>query len=777
MKYALPLKVLILEDNTFDAEIIIRYLQKADLNFIHHITDNKDIFISLITDFKPDIILSDFNLPSFTGIEALDIIKKQHIYIPVIIITGSLNEEVAADCIKSGAYDYILKDNIKRLPFAIQSALEHKNLKEEKENALLILTQNEENFRLLAENATDVIWKMNKDLITTYISPSIIGLTGFSQEEHLNNSLQQRFSIKSYKLLTEKIIPELNSDLKNNNLNKIYKHEMEYISKKGGIIRTEVIFKVLTDKYNNFIGVQGSSRSIEERKLNEEALIKSEEKYRLLANNISDVIFTADMNMNVNYISPSVFQLLGYYPDEIKQMNMSQYLTPESLEILRQSRQDSMIQMMENPDIIFENQFFELEHICKNGETLWTETSLSLIKNNDNIPIGVNGVIRNIKERKRVEKELIEAKNKAEEANKLKSNFLANMSHELRTPLNGILGFAEILNEEITDNEHNEMINIILRSGNRLKNTLNALLDISAIESGTQSINKHSFDLDELLIEVIKLYEENARQKNIEIIYSFQHNKQIISDDSIIYKVVNNLIDNAVKYTEKGSIEITTLIQSDSYEENLIINIKDTGIGIEADTFDLIFEDFRQVSEGKSRNYDGNGLGLSIARRLLKLLNGSISLKSEPGKGSIFTIQIPITIISEKAINEINENIKSLLLLVEDDETNALLALSFLKKKYIIDIVYNGEDAIKKVSEKQYDGILMDINLGSGISGIEAVNQIKQIKNYKNIPVAAVTAHAMKGQQEEFLCKGCTHYLAKPYTKDDMLNLINNMLK
>lgn len=777
MKYALPLKVLILEDNTFDAEIIIRYLQKADLNFIHHITDNKEIFISLITDFKPDIILSDFNLPSFTGIEALDIIKKQHIYIPVIIITGSLNEEVAADCIKSGAYDYILKDNIKRLPFAIQSALEHKNLKEEKENALLILTQNEENFRLLAENATDVIWKMNKDLITTYISPSIIGLTGFSQEEHLNNSLQQRFSIKSYKLLTEKIIPELNSDLKNNNLNKIYKHEMEYISKKGGIIRTEVIFKVLTDKYNNFIGVQGSSRSIEERKLNEEALIKSEEKYRLLANNISDVIFTADMNMNVNYISPSVFQLLGYYPDEIKQMNMSQYLTPESLEILRQSRQDSMIQMMENPDIIFENQFFELEHICKNGETLWTETSLSLIKNNDNIPIGVNGVIRNIKERKRVEKELIEAKNKAEEANKLKSNFLANMSHELRTPLNGILGFAEILKEEITDNEHNEMINIILRSGNRLKNTLNALLDISAIESGTQSINKHSFDLDELLIEVIKLYEENARQKNIEIIYSFQHNKQIISDDSIIYKVVNNLIDNAVKYTEKGSIEITTLIQSDSYEENLIINIKDTGIGIEADTFDLIFEDFRQVSEGKSRNYDGNGLGLSIARRLLKLLNGSISLKSEPGKGSIFTIQIPITIISEKAINEINENIKSLLLLVEDDETNALLAISFLKKKYIIDIVYNGEDAIKKVSEKQYDGILMDINLGSGISGIEAVNHIKQIKNYKNIPVAAVTAHAMKGQQEEFLCKGCTHYLAKPYTKDDMLNLINNMLK
>ena len=777
MKYALPLKVLILEDNTFDAEIIIRYLQKADLNFIHHITDNKEIFISLITDFKPDIILSDFNLPSFTGIEALDIIKKQHIYIPVIIITGSLNEEVAADCIKSGAYDYILKDNIKRLPFAIQSALEHKNLKEEKENALLILTQNEENFRLLAENATDVIWKMNKDLITTYISPSIIGLTGFSQEEHLNNSLQQRFSIKSYKLLTEKIIPELNSDLKNNNLNKIYKHEMEYISKKGGIIRTEVIFKVLTDKYNNFIGVQGSSRSIEERKLNEEALIKSEEKYRLLANNISDVIFTADMNMNVNYISPSVFQLLGYDPDEIKQMNMSQYLTPESLEILRQSRQDSMIQMMENPDIIFENQFFELEHICKNGETLWTETSLSLIKNNDNIPIGVNGVIRNIKERKRVEKELIEAKNKAEEANKLKSNFLANMSHELRTPLNGILGFAEILKEEITDNEHNEMINIILRSGNRLKNTLNALLDISAIESGTQSINKHSFDLDELLIEVIKLYEENARQKNIEIIYSFQHNKQIISDDSIIYKVINNLIDNAVKYTEKGSIEITTLIQSDSYEENLIINIKDTGIGIEADTFDLIFEDFRQVSEGKSRNYDGNGLGLSIARRLLKLLNGSISLKSEPGKGSIFTIQIPITIISEKAINEINENIKSLLLLVEDDETNALLALSFLKKKYIIDIVYNGEDAIKKVSEKQYDGILMDINLGSGISGIEAVNQIKQKKNYKNIPVAAVTAHAMKGQQEEFLCKGCTHYLAKPYTKDDMLNLINNMLK
>ncbi len=786
MSNLIPLKVLILEDNAFDAEIIVRALKRAEFNFQFETTDNETNFLNKLNNFKPDIILSDYSLPSFTGLHAIEIIKNQLIYIPLIIITGSLNEEIAADCIKSGAYDYILKDNIKRLPYAIKSALEHKKLKEEKENALLILTQNEENFRLLAENSTDIIWKMNKDLKTIYISPSILGLTGFTQKEHLNQNLETRFSINSYHFLNEKIIPYLREDIAKKELNKIYKYELEYNTIKGNTVRTEILFKILTDKDNNFIGVQGSTRSIEERKLNEEAIIKSESKYRLLANNITDVIFTADMNMNVNYISPSVTSLLGFTAEEIIKMNISQFLTPESIEKLQKGRMEGMRSLNQNPSAAIGNQLFELEHICKNGETIWTETSLSLIWSSNNFPTGVVGVIRNINERKIAEKQIIEAKNKAEEANKLKSNFLANMSHEIRTPLNGILGFAELLKDEISEYERIEMANVILRSGNRLKDTLNAILDISAIEAGFQSIYKHPFDIQILINDILKLYEESVKTKNLEIKFTNQINEQILSDDSIIYKIINNLIDNAIKFTENGEIEISTAINETKEIKNFILLIKDSGIGIDKTTYNLIFEDFRQVSEGKSRTYDGNGLGLSIAKRLVNLLEGSITVESELGKGSLFTVIIPLSKLkntetnfnqTQGEISKNNENFKSLLLLVEDDETNALLALSFLKKHYKIDIVYNGYDAINIVQNKKYDAILMDINLGVGINGIETVNRIKTFENYKDTPVAAVTAHAMKGQEEEFLCKGCTHYLAKPYSKEEIIGLIKNMLK
>jgi signal transduction histidine kinase len=260
-----------------------------------------------------------------------------------------------------------------------------------------------------------------------------------------------------------------------------------------------------------------------------------------------------------------------------------------------------------------------------------------------------------ISQRKEMERMLIEAKEKAEEMNRLKSNFLANMSHELRTPMIGILGYSELLKSELNDNpELLELASVINRAGNRLMETLNLILDLSRIESGNLEVSIDLVELNTLVSECIQLFEENAKQKNLFIKNNFTVNHITTSTDTrLLALAVNNLINNAIKFTNSGGITVEVKTFSQSSKDFAVISVQDTGIGIPEDKQSIIFDEFRQVSEGYSRSFEGTGLGLTLTKKAVEILNGSISFESEPGIGSTFSITIPLKIeLSASLIKE-----------------------------------------------------------------------------------------------------------------------------
>jgi PAS domain S-box-containing protein len=396
-------------------------------------------------------------------------------------------------------------------------------------------------------------------------------------------------------------------------------------------------------------------------------------------------------------------------------------------------------------------------------------------------------------ERTQAEVELIKAKEKAEEVNRLKTNFLANMSHELRTPMVGILGYTEILKEEIANPELKEMSNEVFNSANRLLDTLNLILDLSKIEANKSEIKPTEINVGDITVNQVKCFEELARKKNLHL-KTIMVDEHIFSllDERIYRQVINNLVSNAIKFTDKGSITIIVDKKLSGSKKRAVITVIDSGIGVPQESQQIIFEEFRQVSEGLDRVFEGSGLGLSITKRFVELMDGDISVESEVEKGSVFKVSFPLcreeemnrdtkTTIEEEKILQTNldKNMKDQLpevLLVEDDPSNTSVIEYFLADVCNLDTANTGEQALEMTSKKQYSAILMDIDLGRGISGIEATKRIRKLVGYENLPIVAVTALAMKGQKELFLSEGCSHYISKPFESKTFVSLIKEIV-
>ncbi len=397
-----------------------------------------------------------------------------------------------------------------------------------------------------------------------------------------------------------------------------------------------------------------------------------------------------------------------------------------------------------------------------------------------------------ITERKKAIEALIAAKEKAEEMDRLKTNFLANMSHELRTPLIGILGFSEMLTENLAGTPDEEFAKVIYTSGNRLHETLNKILDLTQIESQKLTVNKSEIEVVKKLTEEVKLFEKAAEQKGLAL--KIESNADYIVaelDETLLRQIINNLLSNAIKYTNHGSI--TVKLKSEQTPETGIIQIaiSDTGIGISKQNQMYIWEAFRQESEGFGRAFEGTGLGLTIAKKFIEKLGGEILLESEEGKGSTFTIKIPCKVISVNSKNSVIEpsidKIETMtsgataetfhILYVDDDRFASNLVKIYLKNLCVVDIACDSDSAIENVKRRKYDAILMDINLGMGKSGLETMDMIRGMKNYADTPIVAITAYAMVGDREHFLSKGFSHYISKPFDKNQIYMLIQGILK
>ncbi len=350
------------------------------------------------------------------------------------------------------------------------------------------------------------------------------------------------------------------------------------------------------------------------------------ERYTSLTKYANDMILSVDKNGKILEANQKAFDTYGYSTEELLKMELL------DLSFDRKKDVEVIFSSINNPDGIL----FETNHKRKNGTIIPVEISAKLIKQGDEEIL--LAIIRDNTERKKLELDLILAKDKAEEMDRLKTTFLSNMSHELNTPMSGIIGFSELLLSEMDNKNHREMAKIIHNSGKRLNETLNSILDLSKIESQKLDLKISSIDLITMIKECKYVFSDRVNKKGLKFNILFDQEKVFInSDQNIVHKILCSIIDNSVKYTNEGAI----IINITENDKNAIIKVTDTGIGIPKENLNHIFEPFRQGSEGLNRKFEGMGLGLTITKKYVEILGGKLNIESEHGSGTMIEIFLP----------------------------------------------------------------------------------------------------------------------------------------
>lgn len=392
-------------------------------------------------------------------------------------------------------------------------------------------------------------------------------------------------------------------------------------------------------------------------------------------------------------------------------------------------------------------------------------------------------LFRDINKREKLEKELVETKKRVEEASVIKEQFMANMSHEIRTPMNAIIGFNDRLIKTKLNDEQQEYVAAVQSSGENLLTIINDILDFSKIEAGMVTIEHIRFNLHELLQSVYNMFFLKAKEKNISLQLHQPKNipECLMGDPTRLTQILINLVGNALKFTNQGSIDISVeVIKDDKQNATVQFKVKDTGIGILEDKVSEVFERFTQAESDTSRIFGGTGLGLSIVKKLVELQSGTIAVESKKDEGSLFKFTIPYkkaaALSSELKTDPekihkpiVNDKIK--ILIVEDNLLNQKLAAFMIKDfGFAFDICGNGKLAVEKLEQGAYDLVLMDIQMPE-MDGYEATGLIRG-KLMLNIPIIAMTAHAMPGEKDKCLGFGMTDYISKPIKETDLHNLI-----
>jgi PAS domain S-box-containing protein len=633
--------------------------------------------------------------------------------------------------------------------------------KREAEHALL---ESQEQLRLVVENSDDIYIMQNID--GTYLHISASKKTGLIPEEIVGKKPDDIF----------------NADFaaRVNNRNKRVIELGEQISEDDCIdwreppIWINIKAAPIKDINGKIISISTVVRNVTQQHL-------AEENIRKLSMGIEQspvIIVITDRNGIIEYTNPIFTRITGYTQEEVIG------LTPRILKSGHTPvEQYHDLWKTINAKNVWRGEFLNKK---KNGDLYWESAVISPLLNANGEITNFIALKEDITELKRINDELIEAKEKAEEMNRLKSYFFANISHELRTPFVGIIGFSELLSERLKEPNEQKMAEAILTSSKRLTDTLNKILDISKLEFDKMELYPVEVNISDLIDNMANLFSKSASKKNTAIstdLISVPHTWN--TDERMLREILNNLISNAVKFTSEGEIKITVSL---SGEEQLVIKVSDTGVGIPEEKQDIIWQEFRQASEGYSRSFEGTGLGLSITKKYTQLLGGKIEMTSIPGKGTEFIVTIPeADNIPAPEITENKDIIEQAddqhphlshhkILYVEDDFISIEFVKEVLQGNYTVDIADRPQIALNMVKENFYDAILLDINLGGrGMNGIELLHEIKSMQDYKSIPVVAVTAYASANDRHEFLSRGFTHYLSKPFLSRNLTELLEEI--
>jgi len=673
-----------------------------------------------------------------------------------------------------------------------------------------------ENLALL-ESSDSCVFTVDLDGKTTYVNPAFLRLFDVSDPGIFIDKpfLPERFWLNPEdRRAVLRELEEKNTRVK----------ELALKTFRGKRIYATLFFTSTRNAPGEINGSQGVLYDVTEKKelatlrRAEQALRESERRYRLLAENAKDVIWTADLNLRWTYISPSIELLRGFTAEESMNHTVVQVLTPASALLAVRTLQQELALAEEHHDAPARTRTLELELIRKDGSTVWTETKVSFLCGENGEAVGVVGVVREITERKRAEEELkryaaaLKSVNKAlhesyaalESAAKAKSEFLANMSHEIRTPMTAILGFAEMLIERLERPEDTEAIETIMRNGQYLLKIINDILDLSKIEMGKLQVERIPSSPWKIVEEVVSLMKIRADSKGLSLkAESAGPIPAVITTDPVRLKqILINLVGNAIKFTEAGSVRILTeLVQPEDDEPKLRFDVIDTGIGMTQEQTKRLFKPFVQADTSTARKFGGSGLGLTIAKRLAELLGGDVAVASTPGEGCTFSVTVATGPLhqagmlapstkqppaAEPAIpspGKPRTKLDCRVLLAEDGRDNQrLISLVLSKAGADVTVVENGKEVLELALEpspesetghdhvtKPFDVILMDIQMPV-MDGYETTRRLRDA-GYRS-PIIALTAHAMEGDRQKCLDAGCDDYMAKPIDRWKLVDMV-----
>jgi PAS domain S-box-containing protein len=563
-------------------------------------------------------------------------------------------------------------------------------------------------------------------------------------------------------------------------------YELTYIRKDGSRFPAMVSVTALRDAQDAIIGYLLIGTDNTARKLVEAEQKKLDQRLRdqqfytrsLIESNI-DALMTTDPSGIITDVNKQMEALTGCTRDELIGAPFKSYFTdPE--------RAEAGIKLVLSEKKVTD---YELTACARDGKETVVSYNATTFYDRGRTLQGVFAAARDVTERKRVEAELQQAKAAAESASQTKSDFLASMSHEIRTPLNAIMGIADLLSKTSLTPEQDEYVQTSRRAGENLLHLINDILDLSKVEASQLELERTGFSLTDLLGKVTEIVAVRAHEKGLDLVCEIAPEVPIslVGDPTRLRQVLLNLLGNAIKFTESGEVALrVTRDTNSSVVGALQFAISDTGIGIPAEKLSAVFEQFTQADSSTTRKYGGSGLGLTISKRLVELMGGRIWVKSEVGKGSEFSVSVtfeiwagagrssaaPVGAGPELPLPALS------ILLVEDSPDNRMITLAYLRDTpYRIETAENGAIALKKFTYGHYDLVLMDrqMPIMDGLAATRAIRQWERANHRPATPIVALTAAALKGDQEQCMAAGCTAYLTKPIKQEVLLQAIKEL--
>jgi PAS domain S-box-containing protein len=560
-------------------------------------------------------------------------------------------------------------------------------------------------------------------------------------------------------------------------------YELTYFRKDGSRFPAVVSVTALRDAQDAIIGylligtdntagklVEAEQKQLDQRLRDQQFYTRS-----LIESNI-DALMTTDPSGIITDVNKQMEALTGCTRDELIGAPFKSYFTdPE--------RAEAGIKLVLSEKKVTD---YELTACARDGKQTVVSYNATTFYDRGRTLQGVFAAARDVTERKRVEAELQQAKAAAESASQIKSDFLASMSHEIRTPMNAIIGIADLLAKTPLSPEQNKYVQIFRRAGDNLLHLIDDILDLSKVESSQLELERTGFSLNDLLEKVTEMVAVRAHEKGLALVCEIAPKAPIdlVGDPTRLRQVLLNLLGNAIKFTESGEVALRITPDGDSCVPGALrFTISDTGIGIPGEKLDTVFERFTQADSSTTRRYGGSGLGLTISKRLVELMGGSIWAESEAGKGSVFSFAVPLEIWAgarRRAAEPVGTAPAPALpaldiLLVEDSVDNRTITVAYLQDTpYRVDIAENGAIACEKFAAGHYDLVLMDRQMPvmDGLTATRAIRAWEQANHRPPTPIIALTAAALKGDQEKCMAAGCTAYLSKPLKQEVLLQAI-----